>query len=72
MDKFRIAFRCSKQPELNTGLLGFEPEKHYTGRAYNGLFEISTEWGRGRPTLVLDKKLFERYFELIKERGIEL
>lgn len=69
MDRFKISFKCSKQPEVNTGILGFEPEKNYTGRSYNGLFEISTEWGRGKPTILLDKKIFDRYFELIQEQS---
>lgn len=67
MDRFKISFKCSRQPEVNTGLLGFEPEKSYTGRAYNGLFEISSEWGKGKPTTVLEKKIFEKYFELLQE-----
>lgn len=69
MDRFKISFKCSRQPEGNTGLFGFEPEKFYTGRAYNGLFEISSEWGKGKPTTVLEKKIFDRYFELLQEHS---
>jgi hypothetical protein len=68
MDKFKISFRCSKQPNEATGLMGFEQERAYIGRTYNGLFEISTEWGSGKPTVLLDRKIFERYFELIGDR----
>ncbi len=66
MDRYKISYKCNKQPETSTGLSGFEPHKSYTGRAYNGFFEISSEWGRGKPTMLLDKKSFEQYFELIK------
>lgn len=67
MDKFKISFKCSKQPEGTNGLLGFEPDKAYIGRAYNGLYEVSTDWGRGKPTILLDRKIFDRYFELVRE-----
>lgn len=67
MDRFKISFKCSKKPELTSGLNGFEPEKCYRGRTYNGLFEISSEWGKGKPTIVLDKKVFYRYFELVMD-----
>lgn len=67
MDKFKISFKCSKEPQGAIGLFGFEPEKAYTGRSYNGLFEVSTDWGRGKPTILLDRKIFDRYFELLGE-----
>lgn len=66
MDRYKISFKCNKQPEVNTGLSGFEAHKLYIGRAYNGLFEISSEWGKGKPTMLLDKKSFDQYFELVK------
>ncbi|MEQ9438563.1 MAG: hypothetical protein RIG62_05925 [Cyclobacteriaceae bacterium] len=64
-DKFRICFRCSCRPDDNSGLNGFEVDKSYTGRAYNGLFEIAPDWGRGRPSILLRKRLFDRYFEIV-------
>lgn len=67
MDKFKISFKCSKQPDSGSGLLGFEAEKYYRGRAYNGLFEISSEWGKGKPTIILDKKIFCKYFEVVMD-----
>ncbi len=66
MDRFRISFKCNRQPEDNSGLQGFEKDKLYLGRAYNGLYEISTEWGRGKPTFLLDRKMFQQYFEELK------
>ncbi|WPP52045.1 hypothetical protein [Catalinimonas niigatensis] len=67
MDKFKISFRCSKEPQGTVDLFGFEPDKAYTGRAYNGLCEVSTDWGRGKPTILLDRKIFDRYFEVVGE-----
>lgn len=67
MDRYKISFKCNKQPEISSGLLGFEPEKNYRGRSYNGLYEISTEWGKGKPTVLLDRKIFNRYFEIIMD-----
>lgn len=67
MDRFKIAFKCNRKPDVASGLFGFEPEKYYRGRAYNGLFEISSEWGKGKPTMVLDKKIFYRYFEIVMD-----
>lgn len=67
MDKFKISFKCNKEPNESIGLFGFEHDKAYTGRTYNGLFEVSADWGRGKPTIILDRKIFERYFELLGE-----
>ncbi|MEM6842638.1 MAG: hypothetical protein AAF944_22345 [Bacteroidota bacterium] len=63
-DKFRIQFRCSRRPDELSGLADFEVDKFYIGRAYNGLFEIAPDWGRGKPSVLLRKGLFERYFEI--------
>lgn len=67
MDRFKISFKCNKQPDVSSGLFGFEPEKCYRGRSFNGLYEISSEWGRGKPTIILDKKIFYRYFEVVMD-----
>lgn len=67
MDKYKISFKCSKLPEGSNVLMGFEPDKAYIGRSYNGLFEVSTDWGRGKPTILLDRKIFDRYFEVVRE-----
>ncbi len=64
LDRFKISFRCSTQPNEGTGLRGFEPERSYIGRTYNGLYEVSTDWGSGKPTVLLEKKDFERFFVL--------
>ena len=64
-DRFRIQFRCSHRPDEQSGLSEFEVDKDYIGRAYNGLFEIAPDWGRGKPSVLLRKRLFERYFEIL-------
>lgn len=71
LDRFKISFKCSTQPNESTGLRGFQPERSYIGRTYNGLYEVSTDWGSGKPTVLLERKDFERYFELeAKEREV--
>ena len=67
MDRFKISFKCCRQPKEATGLMDFKPDKSYIGRSYNGLFEVSTDWGSSKPTFLLDKKIFYRYFEIIQE-----
>ncbi len=64
-DRFRIKFRCSRKPDEQSGLSDFEENQSYEGRTYNGLFEIAPDWGRGKPSIILRKRLFERYFEFV-------
>ncbi len=65
MDKYRINFKCNKTPKANLGLEGYEPDKQYAGRTFNGVFEIAPNWGKDFPTRMLDGKIFFEYFELI-------
>lgn len=71
LDRFTISFKCSNQPVEGTGLKGFKPECLYKGRTYNGLYEVSTEWGSGKPTVLLDRKVFEKYFKLAEQEVVE-
>ncbi len=64
-DKFKIQFRCSRRPDEHSGLADFEVNKCYTGRTYNGLYEIAPEWGRGKPSVLLRRRLFDRYFKVM-------
>ena len=66
IDRFRIVFRCCKRPDASSQLIGFKADKVYIGRYYNGLYEISVDWGRGKPFLI-EKKQFEQYFQLMDE-----
>ena len=68
IDPFRITFQCFKLPETNSQLIGFETDKTYTGRYYNGLYEISVDWGRSRP-FIIEQKQFYKYFQLIDQQG---
>ncbi len=65
MDKFKIVFRCLKSPDPSTGLEGFFVNELYEGRSFNGLFELTPDWGKGKPTVLIEKNSFERYFEVI-------
>ncbi len=67
MDRYRIEFKCNKVPKPNTGLEGFDAEKNYVGRAFNGLYEVSSSWGSGKQTKLINKTIFEEYFEVIKK-----
>jgi hypothetical protein len=65
MDKFRIHYKCVKAPKPQTGLEGFEKEGIYTGRSFNGFYEVSAYWGSGKPTKLISKNLFQEHFEIV-------
>lgn len=65
MDKFRIQYKCNKAPKPNTGLEGFYVDQQYVGRSFNGLFEVTPQWGNGKQTRLIRKNEFEEYFELV-------
>lgn len=67
MDKFRITYQCNKIPTAILGLEGFEIQKKYVGRTFNGFFEVSPRWGSGNQTKMINKVIFQEYFELISE-----
>jgi hypothetical protein len=56
-----VEFKCVKKPEI-TSLSGFEVGKKYKGRTFNGLYQISLEWGGHSPSLMIDSKEFSKYF----------
>lgn len=62
MDRFRILFKCVKEPKPYIGLDGYELGALYEGRKYNGMYEVSKTWGRGDITKLIDRKLFNEYF----------
>ena len=68
MDKFRINYKCNKAPKPHSGLEGFMVDQQYIGRAFNGLYEVTPQWGNGKQTRLLQKTEFEEYFELIAQR----
>lgn len=68
MDKFRINYKCNKAPKPCAGLEGFMVDQLYVGRSFNGLFEVTPQWGNGKQTKLLKKTEFEEYFELISQR----
>jgi hypothetical protein len=67
----KILYKCIKTPEEIT-LQGFEKNKTYKGRAFNGLFEISEEWATHKPTYLLDKKAFDQYFQVVEQLELHL
>lgn len=60
----KIQYRCKKTPD-NKMLKDFKENQVYKGRTFNNLFEISTEWASHKPTFLLEKKDFDKYFELL-------
>lgn len=66
MDRYRIEFKCTREPNGQSGLNGYKAEKTYVGRTFNGLYEISPNWGSGDNTKLVDKKLFFQFFDLIQ------
>ena len=66
----KIEYKCVKVPEVS-GLQGFSKDKVYKGRTFNGLYEVSVEWASHKPTFLLEKRDFDKYFEVIPERIAE-
>lgn len=62
----RIDYICRKKPAENK-LIDFEEGKMYKGRTFNNLFEISPEWASQKPTYLIEKKVFDQYFELVNK-----
>jgi hypothetical protein len=65
MDRYRIEYKCNKIPKPNTGLEGFTTDRLYIGRAFNGLFEVAPNWGSGRQTKLIERTVFQEYFEIV-------
>jgi len=62
-----IQFKCTKRP-YESVLAGFSEGRVYKGRYFNGLYQVSEEWGTSKPTIMIEKKDFEKYFEIIKAK----
>jgi hypothetical protein len=69
MDRYKIEFTCLKEPNGQAGLQGYAIDKKYTGRMFNGLFEVSPNWGNGDTTKLIDKKVFSQYFDLVHQQN---
>ncbi|MFN3403154.1 MAG: hypothetical protein ACK40G_03605 [Cytophagaceae bacterium] len=63
-NNLKIQYKCIKTPD-NKLLKEFKENQIYKGRTFNDLFEVSTEWASHKPTYLLEKKDFEKYFKLI-------
>jgi len=63
MRDYKIEYKCMKLPHPNTGLKGFDLGKNYLGRAFNGLVEVSPDWGRDPDAKLIDLAVFKKYFE---------
>jgi hypothetical protein len=67
----KILYKCIKTPD-GSSFQGFEKNKVYKGRTFNGLFEISEEWATHKPTYLLEKKDFDKFFQLIEQKELQL
>lgn len=63
----KIAYKCIETPQAGY-IKGFIKGNQYKGRFFNGLYEITTEWASHQPIYLLEKKEFERFFELVAEK----
>lgn len=68
MDKYKITFKCKKQPKPTTGLAGFEADRLYVGRTFNGLYEVTPQWGKGGQNKLIGRAVFEEYFEIVNQQ----
>jgi hypothetical protein len=67
----KILYKCIKTPDGST-FQGFEKNKIYKGRTFNGLFEISEEWATHKPTYLLEQKEFDKFFQLVEQAELQL
>ncbi len=58
----KVSFLCVKTPDM-MDLAGFENNKVYHGRYFNGVYEISLNYYGGSPSQMIDKRLFDLYFQ---------
>ena len=66
-----VEFKCFKKPDLPS-LSGFELGKVYKGRAFNGVFQISKNWGGDEPTIMMEGRNFYQYFQLVDTPKIDI
>lgn len=65
MNKFKIHYICNKAPDKWIHLDGFEEGVIYTGRMFNGVFEVTPNWGGDLPTKMISRKIFDSFFEMV-------
>lgn len=65
-DPFKIIYECHHVPSFESQQGAFRVGEEYNGRCYNGLYQVSADWGR-EEAHHLSKREFERYFQLVKQ-----
>ncbi len=66
MDKYRMQFVCNRKPDDKNLPGSFVIGNKYEGRTFNDLFEITPMWGSDIPSKIIPRRIFEKYFELVK------
>lgn len=65
-DLFKISYECHCAPQFNTEQHSFRVGEVYSGRCYNGIYQVSADWGR-EEAYHLSRKEFETYFRLVNQ-----
>ena len=65
-DPFKISYRCHSIPSFGKAEHSFHVGEIYSGRYYNGLYEVSADWGR-EEAQQLSRREFEAYFQLLNQ-----
>ena len=65
-DPFRIRYECYRAPSFSAGQCSFRVGEVYSGRLYNGIYQVSADWGR-EEAHHLSKGEFETYFRLVNQ-----
>lgn len=65
-DPHKINYACHRAPLFEAKPSAFEVGKVYHGRCYNGLYQVSANWGR-EEAYHLSKREFEEYFRLVNQ-----
>ncbi len=64
-DQFKINYECHRAPMFSADR-SFRVGEVYSGRLYNGLYEVSADWGR-EEAYHLGRREFETYFRLVNQ-----
>ncbi len=65
-DPFKISYECHCVPSFNATDHSFRVGEVYSGRYYNGLYQVSADWGR-EEAHHLSRREFETYFRLVNQ-----
>lgn len=65
-DPFKIRYECHCEPSFGPEQCSFRVGEVYNGRFYNGIYQVSADWGR-EEAHHLSRREFEAHFRLVNQ-----